>query len=545
MTVGQTIIALRWFLAASLLMGGLILLSVPVSAYSIWWIKLGPSPTSLSFPLPTRLFAVGFVSVTLTATIFVARRSFRSAVYSAYADTRQDFVWPLWLSLYVATVVALHHVLNGGSPDHVLTPLHISYIVILTIAAAASWCLGAMPAQFWVAWCGRSRPGVLVGAVLLGTLAYALGRHYTPLAVADLWVLAGPLQRWTVSLSASLLRLLADNVVFDPKQALIGTQDFAVYIDAGCAGWEGIALFLVFFSFYLIAYRNELRFPRALLLLFAGVVLIWCFNVVRIVALILIGSVSDSIGAYGFHSIAGWLLFNLATIALVAVSQRLSFFLKEIPAASHRHSVSNPALPYLLPLLIMVAAGMVTRAFFPILSFPVQMVAGGTTLWLFRRKIMLPWTPSWFPVLLGFLVFGVWLAATRAGSILPAIGASIVSPSASGTAGALWLSLRIIGVVIVVPLAEEFAFRGYLLRKLVDSRFETVSFQRFTWFSFLGSSFVFGILHDQWFAGCMAGMAFALALHRRGYLSDAVLSHAVANGLLAAYILAGPGVPLN
>jgi hypothetical protein len=36
----------------------------------------------------------------------------------------------------------------------------------------------------------------------------------------------------------------------------------------------------------------------------------------------------------------------------------------------------------------------------------------------------------------------------------------------------------------------------------------------------------------------IAGMFFAIALYRRGRVTDAILAHAVTNGLIALYVLA-------
>jgi len=105
------------------------------------------------------------------------------------------------------------------------------------------------------------------------------------------------------------------------------------------------------------------------------------------------------------------------------------------------------------------------------------------------------------------------------------------------TAAGLWLLARVLGSVVVVPIAEELAFRGYLLRRLIAADFTAVSPKQFTVFSFLVSSVAFGLLHGRWLAGILAGMIYALAQYRRGELSDAVVAHAVTNGLLAAYVL--------
>jgi CAAX prenyl protease-like protein len=101
----------------------------------------------------------------------------------------------------------------------------------------------------------------------------------------------------------------------------------------------------------------------------------------------------------------------------------------------------------------------------------------------------------------------------------------------------VWLVFRVIGSVITVPIAEELAFRGYLCRRLIASDFQDVPMGKFTWFSFVLSSVLFGILHGRWFAGTLAGLAFALVLYRHKRLSDAVWAHAITNALIAVYVL--------
>jgi CAAX prenyl protease-like protein len=91
--------------------------------------------------------------------------------------------------------------------------------------------------------------------------------------------------------------------------------------------------------------------------------------------------------------------------------------------------------------------------------------------------------------------------------------------------------------MIIVPLAEELAFRGYLMRRLIAADFENLPVGKFTWFSFLVSSAAFGALHDRWIAGMIAGMLYAITLYRRGRLSDAVLAHGTTNALIAVYVL--------
>jgi CAAX prenyl protease-like protein len=101
-----------------------------------------------------------------------------------------------------------------------------------------------------------------------------------------------------------------------------------------------------------------------------------------------------------------------------------------------------------------------------------------------------------------------------------------------------WIAGRMIGACIVIPVVEELAFRGFLLRWLVSTDFETLEGRAWTWPAILLSSLAFGAVHANWIAGTLAGALFAAARLWRGRLSDAILAHAVANTVIAAVVLA-------
>jgi CAAX prenyl protease-like protein len=95
----------------------------------------------------------------------------------------------------------------------------------------------------------------------------------------------------------------------------------------------------------------------------------------------------------------------------------------------------------------------------------------------------------------------------------------------------------VIGGVVTVPVAEELAFRGFVLRRLISADFASVDPKRFTWLSFVVSSLLFGLLHgSRWIVGVMAGMVFAAVWRRRGSIGDAAAAHAAANLLLAIWV---------
>jgi CAAX prenyl protease-like protein len=171
--------------------------------------------------------------------------------------------------------------------------------------------------------------------------------------------------------------------------------------------------------------------------------------------------------------------------------------------------------------------------------YPLRVVATAGALVFFlrayRRLATFEWSFSWQAVALGAAVFAIWLA------LQPWHGSASPGATSDGLAGmppllaAAWIVFRILGYVVTVPLAEELAFRGFLTRRLIDEHFDSVPMGQFTWWSFIVSSVLFGLLHDSWLAGTLAGMLFAAALYHRGRLIDAVVAHATANGLIASY----------
>src|SRR6185437_3292764 len=92
--------------------------------------------------------------------------------------------------------------------------------------------------------------------------------------------------------------------------------------------------------------------------------------------------------------------------------------------------------------------------------------------------------------------------------------------------------------VILVPLVEELAYRGYLLRRLVAADFQSVPFARIGWVPVLVSALAFGLVHGPlWLPGIAAGVMFARLLIRTGRMGEAVAAHGVANALIGASVL--------
>lgn len=532
--------AIRGLVLAALLIGEVLLLTLRFDTSSLkgqsgWWaVLLGESNL-----LPRLVIAVAAATLLLGGA-------------SLWQDVRRLSISPLcWrtigalvlahLTAFAAFAAVTALLLEGNAP--VLSkPAWTIVWIVLGLAVAVSAALIFLPAGLWFQLIRRNRL-VLLAGLGIGVLAWSAGlllqRCWLPLAEGTLWMVH------------ALLRLAYTGVVCEPSDLVIGTTDFSVRIAPECSGYEGIGLLSVFVAAYLWLFRRELRFPQALLLWPAGIIVLWLSNAVRIAGLIALGTAGwQQVALGGFHSQAGWLAFNAVALGLAVLARRMRFFaLESLPPAPSASEGSTPvasapgwcpATAYLAPFLAIVATTMLTAAFtagFDVL-YPLRVLAAGAILWSCRRGYAeLRWSWSWQPFALGTIVFVLWIALVPSGIGQP-------SPLHDGLAGmapgwaAVWLIFRIAGAVLTVPLAEELAFRGYLLRRLQSADWSELPPRQFSWLSLLISSLLFGLLHGSWLAGTLAGFVYAGAVYRRGNLLDAVLAHATTNAFLAGYVLA-------
>jgi len=415
--------------------------------------------------------------------------------------------------------------------------LHVSLPVAGWIAsglgAAVFWCLAAMPARAWGRLAVRCLPFLAPCAILSG-LSIASG-----VLATRTWE---PLVGWTFILVGGVLRSLGQDVVWSASDMVISVKGFSAAIYPFCSGYEGLGLMVLFVGSFLWFFRSRLRFPRAFLLFPLGALAIWLVNVLRIAALILIGAyVSPRLAGEGFHSNIGWVGFIAVSLGTVALARKTPFFRRPLPGATPL--AASRAARYLVPLMVLLGAGLLTGLFTRGFDFlyPVRAVAAGAAVWYFWRPFRPPaaGTPallsglSWQPFAIGALVYAVWTALEPAG------GGMQASPVARGLAAmpaglsAAWLFFRVAGSVLVVPAAEELAFRGYLLRRLSPG----ASGLRFSWLPFLASSALFGAMHGRWLAGFLAGACYAWSMYRRDRVLDAFVSHVVTNGLIACEVL--------
>jgi hypothetical protein len=149
-------------------------------------------------------------------------------------------------------------------------------------------------------------------------------------------------------------------------------------------------------------------------------------------------------------------------------------------------------------------------------------------------------------VALGFAIFLLWIVPD---TLFPGYRQSIIFQNAiTGKSASslpvtalldpVVLTLRSLRSFTIVPIVEELFWRGWLMRWLIDQDFEKVRLGTYARNSFWIVALLFASEHGPyWDVGLMAGILFNYWMVRTRSLGDLILSHAVANLGLCAYVI--------
>ncbi|HSJ99022.1 MAG TPA: CAAX prenyl protease-related protein, partial [Myxococcota bacterium] len=138
----------------------------------------------------------------------------------------------------------------------------------------------------------------------------------------------------------------------------------------------------------------------------------------------------------------------------------------------------------------------------------------------------------------GLAVFAAWIAFDSGWATFGHEGTGLVPLGPDGRIDVALVALRAFGMVLVVPVMEELFWRSFLMRWIDRRDFLAADARRASLGAVALSSALFALAHTQWFAGLLAGLAYAWLYRRSGSVRVPILAHAVTNGALAAWILA-------
>ncbi len=212
--------------------------------------------------------------------------------------------------------------------------------------------------------------------------------------------------------------------------------------------------------------------------------------------------------------------------------------------------LQHPAAAYLAPFVIYVAFLALERALPAAPQGAMHVARLGLTalgILLFSRKVLPGSTLHPFSsALAGAAVFAMWIAPDL---LWPGYrsywlfengitGLAESSIARHLHADPLFIAVRIVSSILLVPVLEELFWRGWLMRWLIRKDFELVPLGTYTTASFWVTALLFASEHGPyWDVGLAAGIVYNWWLMRTRSLADCVLAHAVTNTCLAVYVL--------
>ena len=109
----------------------------------------------------------------------------------------------------------------------------------------------------------------------------------------------------------------------------------------------------------------------------------------------------------------------------------------------------------------------------------------------------------------------------------------------STTIAWLWIAVRVMGAVLVVPVMEELFWRDFLWRQIIaPNDFKLARVGEFEWPAFIIVPIVFAFVHGNWWLTAIvwAFLVGGLLAYTKS-LGACIIAHATTNLLLAGYVL--------
>ncbi len=424
----------------------------------------------------------------------------------------------------IVTLLPVTFMQNGVGTAVALPAFALWGLGVCLMFVGAALCIAST--SRWKAWFLEDGY-IILPAALLGALAPWLAVQMRPIWTLD------KVAELTFGAVTWLIGVLGYDVLSYPVEKVIGTENFLIEVAPVCSGIEGIALVTLFVTIYLVLFRSDLRFPVVFLLYPIGWTVSALLNVVRITALLAIGIEGHAdLAVGGFHSHAGWLMFTLVAIGIIALANTVSIL--------RRQSVSEPSeltapLPPLwkdpiaaqiLPFGVFMATALLASTFSsaPGVIYPLRV--------LFMIGIVAVFWPIYrqFDHRLDFHALAVGAAIGLMWVLIP-VPPSDTLPYGTLSGGLLlaWFVVRGIGTIFLVPLIEELFFRNYLEKRLAFK-------PGLAWklVAALVTALLFALLHDRWAEAFIAGLAFSWVARRQERIMSAVQAHAIANAIVFA-----------
>ena len=210
---------------------------------------------------------------------------------------------------------------------------------------------------------------------------------------------------------------------------------------------------------------------------------------------------------------------------------------------------ASPAAGYLAPFLteLLFLALFARAPLDPRLEWPLRVLAGALVCFFCWPRELSLFPSRWLASTgVGAAVFALWIApdllfpgyrnSLLFSNAILGHARSSLAPAAIHSAWVLaWRTAR---AVLIVPIAEELFWRGWMLRWLIKTDFQQVPLGAYAPFAFWVTAAFFGSEHGPyWDVGLLTGIVYNLWMIRSKSVADCIVMHAVTNALLSAYVI--------
>jgi len=215
---------------------------------------------------------------------------------------------------------------------------------------------------------------------------------------------------------------------------------------------------------------------------------------------------------------------------------------------------SLASLPYILPFalyLLLTQIPLKFPAHYPWLHGVCVGVVGIATIYLLRGKKLVRFHGNILPGLLfgiGGIVLWIVLCDLQLEAMLMKHLPDWLQPEARAAfnpyqdiASPLgrwsFIAVRILGMAVLVPFAEELFWRGFLLRWIISPNWQQVPLGSYSLKSFVWVVLLFTLAHPEWLAAAVYCSLLNLLLYWKRDIWNCIVAHGVSNLVLAIYVL--------
>ncbi len=228
---------------------------------------------------------------------------------------------------------------------------------------------------------------------------------------------------------------------------------------------------------------------------------------------------------------------------------------EELATSTATQDIDPPVWPYVVPLAGFLALtaiegylptglnGSPHRAWYPV-GYSIKLVAVVALLWYCRVIFRDLTRPTLSAILLaiacGLAVTAAWVGLDGLYPMIPWLGKRTEFNPSSMSLAAKWVFvvIRMIGLVVIVPPIEELFYRSFLMRWIVDPIYTRVPIGKVTPIGLGVTTLVFAGSHPEWLPALLTGLAWGGLVWKTRNVTACVISHAVANLALGIYVLA-------